>query len=118
MKSKLVRNPNTSAVLFVDGCCAYGLDGTPFSIDRTEGWQGATKELDEPFTLFDWQASPGDYGPHYVKARLVAPTGWSFTVGGSVVYIQAWAQEHNHHVTLLQCFASRNAARASADVAW
>ena len=118
MKVKLVRNPNTNAVLLVDGCYAYAIDGTPYSIDRTDGWLDATKEIDRPFTLFDWQASPGDYGPHYVKARLTDRGSLSFTVGGAVVYIRAWAQENNRQVALLQCFADRNAARTGAEVQW
>jgi len=120
MKTKLVRNPNTNAVMLIDGCYAYTIDGTPYSIDRAENWPDATKSNGKPFTLFDWQASPGDYGPHYVVARIETMTAdnFHFTVGGSVVYIRAWARENNCHVTLLNCFADRNSARASAEVEW
>jgi len=117
MKTKLVRNPNTNAVMLIDGCYAYTIDGTPYSIDRTANWPDVTKPNSEP-ALFDWQASPGDYGPHYVEARITDRAGLSFTAGGSVVYIRAWAQENNCHVTLLRCFADRNSARASAEVEW
>ena len=120
MKTKLVRNPNTDAVLLVDGCYAYAVDGTPYSIDRVKNWPNATKPNSKSFSLFDWQASPGDYGPHYVTARIETMTAdcFHFTAGGSVVYIRAWAQENNCHVTLLQCFADRNSARACAEVQW
>ena len=119
MNGKLLRSPDTNQVFFTDSHHLYAIDGTPYSLDRASDWPSATKELDEPFTLFDWQASPGDYGPHYVVARLTDQrSGLSFTAGGSVVYIRAWAHENWHKVTLLVCYADRNEARAQADVQW
>ena len=119
MIGKLLRNPSTNQVFFIDGCHLYAIDGTPYSLDRVNNWPSATKELDEPFTLFNWQANPGDFGPHYVVARLTdRRSGLNFTAGGSIVFIRAWARENWHEVTLLACYADRNEARAQADVQW
>jgi len=113
-------NPNTGAILMdATDQTVYSFNGTPLARPKSfDEWQ----QVGETPCLFDWQADPGRYGPHYVTVQIRLNrdrAAWSG--GGSFVFIQNYLRDNKDQIVahlFSQCWIDRNTARNNAQVQW
>lgn len=109
----LIKNGNGD--VFLDtGSQLLMFDGTP--VERTpdaDGWEVVGSGVDN---LFVWRRDPGQFGPHYAVGNIVLPSGDTFVVGGSIVFINAWCNEHEATFHNAIIVTDRNTARRRAEV--